>query len=328
MTLARALLALAPLVLTACLDREERIGVLFDGRVNITHRVQGDLGDFEDERPDLPGPPDFAVRITDRRQGERAVRALTATGSFASAADVPDRLGQGPGALRLSTELQREEAPGGGETFTFVRTYRARRWAAYTCPPDPGLVEQLRRVIQGSANADEQRRVIAALLRAERRRATQLALDALDDVAGPDPRLPLARLHTFLLVDERTREALPPEVVLELLRARPEATGPRVAELRRDLDARLVARAAATLDLSAAEREALGAALAGRRQALEVSEDLGDERFVVRLRLPGVLLAHNGDAVEDGEVVWRFEGQELWDRERVLIARSTTTPAR
>ena len=54
---------------------------------------------------------------------------------------------------------------------------------------------------------------------------------------------------------------------------------------------------------------------------------LGDERFVVRVRLPGQVSVHNGDAVEeDGTIVWRFEGRDLWDREQVLVARSSTQP--
>ena len=55
-----------------------------------------------------------------------------------------------------------------------------------------------------------------------------------------------------------------------------------------------------------------------------VTEDIGDEGWVVVVQMPGEIVAHNGDVSESegSEVGWAFRGEALSDRDHVLMATS------
>ena len=53
-----------------------------------------------------------------------------------------------------------------------------------------------------------------------------------------------------------------------------------------------------------------------------VSEDLGGENFEIRVILPGRIVGHNGEDGMQGDVVWRFTGKSMRDREIELLASS------
>ena len=65
---------------------------------------------------------------------------------------------------------------------------------------------------------------------------------------------------------------------------------------------------------------ALLRAIERQRHGFEVTQDLEDESFLVRVKLPGRLEGHNGVEVDDGFVVYRFHGRDLRDREHRLVA--------
>jgi hypothetical protein len=48
------------------------------------------------------------------------------------------------------------------------------------------------------------------------------------------------------------------------------------------------------------------------------TDDLGDDTFHLRVRMPGTIVGGDYDAVEDGVAAWEFEGSTLRDRDRVL----------
>ena len=52
------------------------------------------------------------------------------------------------------------------------------------------------------------------------------------------------------------------------------------------------------------------------------SDDIQDEKFRVRVTLPGILVAGNYASIEDGAAFWEFEGEELAEHDLVLRAVS------
>jgi hypothetical protein len=52
------------------------------------------------------------------------------------------------------------------------------------------------------------------------------------------------------------------------------------------------------------------------------ADDLQDERFVVRVTLPGAVVAGNHDRLEGRTAIWEFDGEGLYGRDRTLRAVS------
>jgi hypothetical protein len=119
--------------------------------------------------------------------------------------------------------------------------------------------------------------------------------------------------------------------------ARPEQLEALLAEPPEEIE-RVSAELQASLDLAVAEAiagageadprgaeaaiEPILDAMAAARRATHITEDLGDESFTIRVRLPGEVLATDADEVVDGVAVWRFHGKELRDREQRLELRT------
>ena len=57
-----------------------------------------------------------------------------------------------------------------------------------------------------------------------------------------------------------------------------------------------------------------------------VTEDLSDERWDIRVKLPGEVVAHNGERIEKGMVIWEFPANMLQDRDHVLMVTSRLVP--
>lgn len=313
--------ALVVLSLTGCLEREETLQVRADGSVDVVHKIQGDVSDFTDGRAGVPTSDDFVLSEKDTRTNGRARRVLTAAGRFPSADSLPSSFGEGPRAFQFTTRLLVEEEQG-GTRFTLVRTYAPRRWSAYSYQQAHGVTEGIQRVLSGSSDDRDRVDPMQAMIGAERGKSIQLADDALFEIARGRDELPRAMLALREEIDAFFTERVTPDEVKRLLDMPEQDRSAATAALRRDLDAALGARAAETLDLDEDERRALSAALTRHRSALEVTEDLADEAFVVRARLPGEVQFHNGKELEAGTLEWRFAGKDLFDRSHTLIASS------
>ncbi len=54
----------------------------------------------------------------------------------------------------------------------------------------------------------------------------------------------------------------------------------------------------------------------------EITHDLSDERFTVRVEMPGTIVGHNADGANGNVVTWTFEGTMLRDRDVDLMVTS------
>lgn len=147
------------------------------------------------------------------------------------------------------------------------------------------------------------------------------ARPALDAAAVGLVRAGLERALAERITSERIRR------ILELVLLRPQAKEDvdegerRLAEL--DLEVRETVRSElgkglAARGLAVEAQNAIRAQLEWLLAAYDHTQDLGDERFVVLVRMPGAVVGGNFDSREGDAVRWSFEGDSLRDRPRVL----------
>jgi hypothetical protein len=246
--------------------------------------------------------------------------------------------------LARTSELKIE--PRGAKTvYTFERRFGAREharfdaWSRMKRVLPPELVRRLEHAGQGEFPLDSKEVPLVAHAAAVALKAAALAHveDALlaDYVLG-DATLPAAAASEVRanveqglarVIDEQRLRA-----ILELLcapsgdRKPGEAlAGARLGTLESETRSALrtgTRAALAGVHAAPALANAVLAQLESNLTALDQTNDLNDERFRLRLQLPGTLVGGNYDKVEGGAAVWEFQGESLQDREIVLRAVS------
>jgi len=316
------LLALLVLPLCGCLERVETITVRPDGSLHVRHEFDAAGGDLDSGAAGAPaGDPWKTGRRTYEADNGEVHHVLEAEAEFASAADVPGHLGErSERGLRFTTRLDVREEDG-RKVYAFERRYAPRAWAANEAYIDEAFPEKLREVVRtGDGLEDltkkERRRLVEGLILHEKLQKRDWAMRAAGDGVGD-------RLAARAAVDayyDRALSVEDVEAVLDGDRDSDDVADEVYAGLRDAVAARVRARRGA----EAAKR--VRARLDLERRGFQVTTDLGDETFEVRLALPGEVKAHNADGVEDGRLVWKFHGKDFRDREQVLLAVSESAP--
>jgi hypothetical protein len=330
------LLAVAALLVSGCLEREETVHVERDGSVDIRVEIRGDPGDFAtgDVLPERRSGWQTRDWTTTNDKGEekqhREARLHVAAGkplpdSFVDPSDPNYET-----ALLFPTELVIERRRD-GTYYHFKRVYVAREQARYeyvrqTLQENSKAMKQLSE--QGLEALDDQQRAevigvlraIEALKYAEYVRA---GAEALEDDWPQDHGLILRRavLEHFQNED--------PSPVLELLA---EPAGPERDAAIDEYASRVIAAVPDVLRdkmkelrMPRQQMEAFFAAFDEEQARRAVTEDLADDSFKVRVTLPGQIVAHNATEVDGEFLVWQFPGKALMDRDQILMATSRVT---
>ncbi|MBU0638206.1 MAG: hypothetical protein KKB50_05015 [Planctomycetes bacterium] len=327
------LLATGALIgVAGCLERKETIRVARDGAVEIEIQYKGDPEDFAtgDAMPDQHSGWRVVDEVKTDDEGKqeqtRRGRLRFAAGqplpdSYASPHD-PDYVT----ALAFPTEVTVERRRDGWY-YHFRRVYEGRQYARFAYYRR--LVEQdkeLQTLMQGDPSelSDEARtQLITRLRKVEALQHAEYLASAAETLAEEWPQ------HYGLLLRQTLLNNLEQpniEPILELLDAPQSAErdtaiddfGRRLVEEARDQlrdtmrELRLPRDQIAAFDAAYDEEQARWA----------VTEDIGDEAWEIRLKLPGELVASNGERQEDGFVAWCFDGEALRDRNVVLMATS------
>lgn len=318
------LLAATVVVLTGCLEREETLVVRRDGSMQMEVTFKGDASEFSGPDAMASRAGGWAVETEDLQKDDgKTERVLRGRQSFGPD-EWPETFAAGDDAdvaLRFPTTLTIERRRD-GVYYHFERTYEPRELARYKRHQDMfGKLweEKLGDTEFAEASPEAQRDAVGLL------RDYDLARQLEYVEAG------LAEM----------REAWPLDLRLDV---RAEFRAPYVAtELEEVVD--MLSRPDAADDLEAFSAELRDAAREGMADLLrerrvprrevdeffaavdfearrhEVTEDLADESFEVSVRLPGRVIAHDGEL--DGKTVkWGFLGEALMDRTHVLRATS------
>lgn len=264
---------------------------------------------------------------------------LAVRAQFASAKDLPRFFAPESEPFRTAyleraTDL-RVERKGGRTVYVLERTYRGRTHAR------TDATSLMRRDLDDATFAkleDEARltefertQVVDAALKAMRQIPETFASDALlaiytqgDAALSPQALPRILGSVRAAVADVITREAL--ECVAAALfppEGKPD-TDVAGAELERiDRATRAALRSSFAMAIEAegaplATRNALRGELEWLLTARDHTEDLGDESFQLRVRMPGTIVGGNFDGVEDGAATWKIDGKDMRDRDHAL----------
>ena len=387
-----AIWALALLVFTGCIEREETITIAADGSVSVHHVIRGDVHDLKGGAASLPSSgftvKTYALEDEDRRweafgrlkalkdpridrmlpklaaalkkgsEGMEIVKAilaklkmmddpavtslvgklweaivkagggsgprycLEATARYGTVAEMPTSFAApgDPGAARALRWQDRVEArtEGGRKARLFTRTYEGRRWGRYAYGESRWIAEHVPSLRKWASLSESRKLAVTRdLLRYERFKHEEFLAAAVREIAPKHPRLVDAVLAARAAL---AAEALSPESVLGVLRLPEGKSKTRIAALLAELERAALGGAARVLEFETDAKTRLARAYRSARHDFEVTDDLSDETFVIRLKLPGEVLRHNGDEKKGRTVTWRFSGRDLRDRDHRLAA--------
>lgn len=329
-TLALAAAAGAALLSAGCLERIERITVHQDTSAEVVSIFKGDAADMNagDAIPQASRGWTIDEQTTKAADGgittERRASLVVPAGGEIPGSYAADPATQAA-ALRFPTTLT-TEVRGDGMYYHFSRVYEARLDAPYVVTKR--RVEQdkrLRALAETDATAltrDDRKALLEAFRGVELDKYARYVAAGVGAWEGVPQDVAL-RVRSAVVDAARGFDVT---LALDLLE-QPETPerNDAIEALARKFEGTLRDAAAAALDaeaLSPREREAFLAAYDAERRSRDVTEDLMDERWEVRVTLPGDVVAHNADAVENGTLVWTFDGAALMDMSKELRATS------
>jgi len=333
----RAALCVLLLILTAggCLRREITYNITKEGSCTVHFLASGDKNDLQSGDMLPSGPPWELKRYERKKPNGKTESCLEAVAEFAKVGDIPASFAP-KGAPLATAYLQ---APIEFKTwkekrdsfYEFRQTYKARSWARYDdlLREEVGadLLELLRRYDFEHLTPDEQAAVLESLARWQMRIIYSHLELALQKTAA-EQKLPkeavrktlraaadyLDGLVTFDLVKKRM--ALPDKERAklwenDLAKAREQVRKLVLTNLKVSPDSKTFRRFAELLDL--AEKE------------YEVTNDLGDDSFVVKVCMPGIITDTNAKEHTQNVATWKFRGAEFRDKDYTIYVKSKLT---
>ncbi len=318
--------------LVGCLKREEIITVKADGGVTIEIEYGGEKGDFEglDAMPSQAGG--WSVHRRTEKDGDKETVTLEGRRTFGPGEELPASYAapNDPDAglyLSFPTTLRRERRPD-GVYLHFRRVYVPREWAYVQYWADQAVDDNIKKLADKKAEeltGEERVKIIEALGQAEAFKQiefTQRALRETDASFKPDHWL-LARQALMRVYQEQTD--------WESLAKKFEGLSEEERDQRLERETQAIFDQSRRAFVDSLRKEAkydderigrFQASYERTRKAYEITNQLGAHAFKIGVHMPGTLVAHNGDKVEDGLVVWELDGQAVRDRPYELLVTS------
>jgi len=348
-----------PLLLVGCLERKERIRVRDDGSVQITAQFKGTQEELDGPCALPTESDDWEVRkvpVTEvpEEGGKPPKYILTADQSWPPGEPLPATFDPDSNIdLMFPTDVRRSDTEG-GTWFEFCRRYEARPWAyierikkttVEKAMKERGLkdddIEQWsdydRLVIASSLIEFEHQKQVVLLRRA--------ALGKLPHVSIPQFLVAKTSadsqrrfdLSTFRLWAASVRNQ---QVLQETLDAAAELEG-KTASKPFEVSAEEITQRVEKLnagyleDFNMGLRRGAGVSeniIANIAKDYEretrmyaITEALRTQSFRVELTMPGDIRGHNADEQSGQVLIWEFNGEDLCDRDIVLMAASSIT---
>lgn len=320
-------------LLAGCLERKETIRVTRDGAVSMHVELEGDPGDFDAGDP-LPekDSPWRADETTEKDADGKERRIRHADRHFAAGHELPDayveeRDERYATALRFPTVVEIERKSD-GTYYHLKRSYQARQSARYNVIRE--LESQLFEEVKAFGGKDpaelsveDRTKIVEALRKAESAKQVEFLQAGVSAMEKRWPQHYGLLVRSALLAQYEKTDA---REIAELL-ARPQSEerdarinrfGERMLAEGRDA----VRETLQKLDVPSREIEQFFAAVEVEERRRAVTEDIEDDRWEVRVELPGDLIASNATRIEDGVLIWSFGGRVILDRDHVLMATS------
>jgi hypothetical protein len=347
-----------------CVKRTERIAVLEDGRIRLDTIFDGDTADVLGGDAVPNAATGWTIRdhhSTDdegrkklRREAHRLVEADAIPATYAAAGTRLEGI-----ALRFPTTLSVEQRAD-GTYYHFKRVYERRPQAAHAYDKTRILesdeFKELTKDRDPEELTEEQRRKVArSLIEAHRAELTSF-IDAAVLTCGdlPQDAVLAARAAALEAYDAIGAEAM------DLILQDDDSASSELERIEEDAANRVQSAARAVMSKAGVSAVRIDAFIDAGKLADErhdITEELGDEEFVVMAHLPGRVIAHNssdpwldgtmtnrveGDIMasemhvkittSEGQeadyqtqpynIAWKFDGKALFDRDVVLMATS------
>lgn len=319
-----------------CVERKETIHVQRDGRVDFDVEISGDVSDFTggDALPESGGKWALQDKLdesnADKPKQTRTARLRVAKGeklpdSFADPADPLYDV-----ALRFPTELTIERRKD-GTYYNFRRVYEPREFARYEIYKEALDLAGVTKDFEGkdiSELSDEQALKLLTVLRALEAFKYAEYVEAGTEALADDWPQHYGLILRQIVLDHFEQVDLVP--LLAMMRDPDSAVrNSAIESLGDDLIAKIVPLLTQQLRewrVPRGEIDAFFEAYDQEQARYDVTMDLNDETWQVRIAMPGEIVAHNADKIEDGFATWEFPGKMLMDREEVLMVTSRVGP--
>jgi len=326
------MIALAVPALTGCIERKETIIIEPDGSVRMKLAFSTNSFDelyLGDAVPTIEGGWVVAESVERDEEGKETF-TLEAEAAFGPKDDLPSsyaspRDPDGDTYLQFPTELTFEERRD-GIYYHFSRRYVPRPWAFYE-----QAQEQLRKEMEKlkgksfeEMSLQEQAQVVRLVARVETAKYESFAREAFKEVLADAPQDAWLHARAALM---KVFDELDPVRIVEIMSGEDEErrTQALEEEARAFEEGAMEAMRKALREqagISAGKINAFTRSFNWQKRYYEITEDLGDDRFQIAVRMPGEIVAHNGDKAVGGEVTWQFEGRLIRDHELELMVTS------
>ena len=346
MTIARttksilAAVACTPLLfLAGCLERVETITFSPDGTALLSTEFKGTPGDMVKTADAIPEQGSaWAISERTDKDGEgkpRVVRVATLSvpaGIAMPASYAPEGDARAESALRFPTTFKIGRS-GPNTYFDFARTYAKRDEARHTYD-EKRLTETdaFKKIKDADPETltDEQRSLLAHTLVTVEGYKKAVVIHAAAATLEADGSWPQEIGLTLRRSVLDFAQGYDLSRALALLK---DPAGPaRDEQIKQEASAfddglkRTAHDMLAKLGVTDAQRERFIAAAKKELAIRAATEDLADERWEVRVTMPGTLAASNADRMENGVLIWEFDSKAFLDRDHVLKATSWTGP--
>jgi len=343
-----------------CIRRLEIIDVQPDGSVRLTTAIEGDADDVRTGSAMPSTAAGWTVEQTEEKDGDKTKLKIIARRTVPAGGLIPDTYAAADGEtaaydVRFTTTV-RLDRRADGTYYHFERRYHPRRWIQfnyfYDQLTESSEIRALAEKDPKDLTPEEREKLAVEFVKVEAHKTMEFLnaagaamTDPLPQDALPQDALLQAQMRASAIFDN-------PNVakeLIELLSGDTSAEAIEKMDQRVRQDVRSAVQSALT-DSGIAEpaRQAFFRQYDLVRADFQLSEDLSDEQWLVALRLPGRIIAHNAwdpdtqpsaEAQGGGEFEaalladegiawgpdrcgWSFEGPALYDREVVLRATS------
>ncbi|MCZ6683753.1 MAG: hypothetical protein O7B26_11285 [Planctomycetota bacterium] len=325
---------LALLAAAGCLERNETITVKRDGSAEITLAYTGSPEDFRTADALPSAATGWKVKWETRKNGDDEERILRTRRKFAAGSELPGSYAADDDAdadlsLAFPTTLHIEERPD-GTYYHFRRNYTPRAWSNVRFWNDHFIDDDIEKLAERPSEdltLEERVKIMRAFTNIEAYEQVEHARAALAEI---DPGLSQDRwlavrravLDVYDSIDLAAFVSQFETLSEEERNAAIDAEGERYEGLARSAMVQALQRFA-KYDDGAAETFAAAYERADRRH--KITNQVGGHKFIIRVRMPGEIVAHNARKVDQDGAFWEFHGSAFRDRAYPLMITSRVT---
>lgn len=320
------------LTAVGCLERKETITVARDGSVTIELRYKGNEQDMKTDDALPSRDSGWNVKRAVKSEGDEKKHVLTARRTFAPGDALPGTFAapDDPDAnlyLDFPTTIRTQRRPD-GLYFHFRRVYTPRKWNTINHWHDHFLEsDDIKKL--GAKPSDElttQERVVLfrAFAAVQAFEQVEIARAALAETNSglPQDHWLLARAALLTVYRDLDYEALV-EQYAELTDDERKTRSERdSAELQARGLGRLIDSLQSDAGYQPSGLDRFERSYERAERYHKITGQLGGHAFRITVKLPGEVVAHNADSIDDEGAVWEFDGEAFRDRPFELMITS------